>query len=60
MAEIFSQAFVIGVLLFYAALVLGMAFWSAGQRLRRAGKRRVRPASVQHPAERPILHRPTR
>jgi len=58
MAEIVSRAFVIGVLLFYAGLVMAFLLWSMGRRLRRPEKKGPGPAAPESPSARRILSPP--
>ena len=48
MSEIVSGVFVIGVLLFYAGLVMAFLLWKLGRSLRSSGKKRPWPAILEH------------
>ena len=47
MSEILSRVFVIGVLLFYAGLVMALLLWNLGRWLGGSGKKRARPAILE-------------
>jgi hypothetical protein len=48
MSEIVSRMFIIGVLLFYAGLVMAFLLWSLRRWLRGSGKKRAWPALLEH------------
>jgi hypothetical protein len=48
MSEVVSTVFVIGVLLFYAGLVMVFLLWKLGRWLRGSGKKRPWPALLEH------------
>jgi len=49
MNETISGVFIIGVLLFYAGLIVGFLLWNVGRSLRRSGKKSTRPAVLELP-----------
>ena len=58
MSEIVSRVFVVGVLLFYAGLVMAFLLWNLGRWLRGSGKRKDRPPILERSSTRRILSRP--
>jgi hypothetical protein len=57
MWELVSKVFVIGVLLFYAGLVMAFLFWNLGRWLRGSGKKRARRATLEQSSARRIFNR---
>jgi hypothetical protein len=58
MNEIVSGVFVIGVLLFYAGLVMAFLLWNLGRSLRGAGRKRAWPAILEHFSASRFFNRP--
>jgi len=58
MSEILSRVFVIGVLLFYAGLVMGFLLWNLGLWLRGSGKKRTWPTILEHLSASRFFSRP--
>jgi hypothetical protein len=56
MAEIFSQVFVIAVLIFYLGLLMGFLLWKLGRWLGSSGKKRAWPAILEHLSASRLFH----
>ena len=57
MGEIISRVFVVGVLLFYAGLVIAFVLWNLGRRLRKSEKGKERPDVLGRSVARRIFNR---
>jgi hypothetical protein len=58
MSEMVSRVFLIGVLLFYAGLVMAFLLWSLGRWLRGSAKKRAWPAILEYVARSRLFNRP--